>query len=357
MEVKPVLVMAGGTGGHVFPALAVAERLRELGVPLLWLGTARGLEARVVPEAGFQLVTLPVGGFRGKGLMRQILAPLGALHALFRCLGLFLRKRPGAVLGLGGYASGPGGLAAWLLRIPLVIHEQNAVPGLTNRILAHLATRILESFPGSFRASLKAVHTGNPVRHKVLAVPAHGPARAPEGLRLLVLGGSQGASILNRVVPAALVGIQSSLAGVWHQSGAAEQELTQKRYAELGVPARVEAFIAEIASAYGWADLALCRAGASTLFELCAAGLPAILVPYPHAVDDHQTANARYLAARGAAILLPQPDLEEDRIAALIEALARTPERLRAMAAEARRFAMPAATEAVAEHCLEAARG
>ncbi|MGQ0591351.1 MAG: undecaprenyldiphospho-muramoylpentapeptide beta-N-acetylglucosaminyltransferase [Gammaproteobacteria bacterium] len=350
-----LMVMAGGTGGHVFPALAVAEHLRASGVPLTWLGTGRGLEATLVPRAGYPFMAVSTRGLRRTGALKQLAAPLWLVLALIECLWHLRRQKPGAVLGMGGYASGPGGLAAWLMRIPLLIHEQNAVPGVTNRLLAAFATRVMESFPDSFPARRGALRTGNPVRAEIAAL-ASSAARGPGAggtLRLLVVGGSQGAAVLNRVVPEALALMPGRPIEVWHQVGRLDGGETGKRYTTLGIEARVEPFIEDVATAYAWAGLVLCRAGASTLFELCAAGAPAILVPYPYAVDDHQSVNARYLAGRGAAILLPQVDLEETALAALLGALRDDPARRAEMAARARRLACPEATASVAAQCLE----
>jgi UDP-N-acetylglucosamine--N-acetylmuramyl-(pentapeptide) pyrophosphoryl-undecaprenol N-acetylglucosamine transferase len=351
-----VMLMAGGTGGHVFPALAVAEHLRASGVPLTWLGTGRGLEATLVPRAGYPFTAVCARGLRRTGLLKQLGAPLWLGLALIECLWLLRRQKPGAVLGMGGYASGPGGLAAWLMRIPLLIHEQNAVPGVTNRLLAAFATRVMESFPDSFPARRSALCTGNPVRAEVAALASSPLARGPGtggALRLLVVGGSQGAAALNRVVPEAIAQVPGRALNVWHQVGRLDGGETGKRYAALGIEARVEPFIEDVAAAYAWAGLVLCRAGASTIFELCATGAPAILVPYPSAVDDHQGANARYLVERGAAILLPQGDLDETALAALLGALRDDPKRLADMAARARRLACPEATARVAAQCLE----
>lgn len=350
-----LMLMAGGTGGHVFPALAVAEHLRASGVPLTWLGTGRGLEATLVPRAGYPFTAVSARSLRRTGLLKQLAAPLWLVRALIECLWLLRRQKPGAVLGMGGYASGPGGLAAWLMRIPLLIHEQNAVPGVTNRLLAAFATRVMESFPDSFPARRSALCTGNPVRAEVAALASPLTRRPGPGgaLRLLVVGGSQGAAALNRVVPEAIAQVPGRAIDVWHQVGRLDGGETGKRYAALGIEARVEPFIEDVATAYAWAGLVLCRAGASTVFELCAAGAPAILVPYPYAVDDHQSANARYLAERGAAILLPQGALDETALAALLSALRDHPARLAEMAAEARRLACPEATAIVAAQCLE----
>lgn len=355
---RPVLIMAGGTGGHVYPALAVADYLQDRGVPLFWLGTRRGLESSVVPARGIHLFTISIGGLRGKGAARWLLAPWRLGVALVQSLCILRRCRPGAVLGMGGFASGPGGVAAWLLRIPLYIHEQNAIAGLTNRLLAHLAVRIMQAFPGTF-ADPGAVTTGNPVRRDILAVPPPGarPARAAgESLRLLVLGGSLGARVLNETVPAALAQLPPAARfTVRHQSGRGHFDAARAAYRAAGLDdAAVTAYIDDMAGAYAGADLVLCRAGALTLSEICAVGVAAVLVPFPFAVDDHQTANARHLVEAGAAVLLPQTQLTAAALAALLAELAGDRRRLPAMAEKAREFGRPDATEKVAQPCLEA---
>ena len=351
-----VLIMAGGTGGHVMPALAVAHELRAQGHNVRWLGTAKGLEARTVPAAGIELFTLPVAGLRGTGALRYLSAPVGLLRALVQAVGLLRRLRPDAVLGLGGYASGPGGVAAFLLRRPLLIHEQNARPGLTNRLLARLAQRVLAGFPGVRLAGRAAEFTGNPVRGELLDLPPPGE-RLSTAPRLLVLGGSQGAQAINSVVPQALELLKQSgvpLPQVRHQAGRQHAEGVASDYAARGVPATVDGFIDDMAAAYGAADLAICRAGALTVAELCAVGLGALLIPFPHAADDHQTANARYLAGAGAGVLLPQADLTPLRLAELLGSLLADPVRRLAMAEAARRLARPDAARRVAAACLEA---
>ncbi len=352
------MVMAGGTGGHIFPALAVAEALRALGVPVLWLGSRHGPESEIVPRAGFPFTALQVSSLRGQPLFQQLLTALVLVRNVLRCLVLIARTRPAAILGMGGYASGPGGLAAWLMRVPLLIHEQNAVPGLTNRVLARLARRCLESFPGTFGHG-RGMHTGNPVRAAVVAVRGErqeAPSDPDQPLRLLVMGGSQGARVLNQTVPSAVALVKPSAAiAVWHQVGRLDQGDTRRAYAAQGLEARVEPFIEDMAAAYRWADLVVCRAGASTVFELAAAGIPAILAPYPFAVDDHQTANARYLAERGAAVLMPQAQLDATRLAALLASLCADRARLAAMARAATALATPDAAGRVARQCLEVA--
>ncbi|MGB7932780.1 MAG: undecaprenyldiphospho-muramoylpentapeptide beta-N-acetylglucosaminyltransferase [Gammaproteobacteria bacterium] len=355
---RPVLIMAGGTGGHVFPALAVAAELTGLGVPVAWLGTDQGLEARVVPAAGYSLTPIRVSGLRGKGLLRVFFAPFMLSIALLQALRVFLRLRPLAVLGMGGFAAGPGGLIAWLLRRPLLIHEQNSVPGLTNRLLAPFARVVLEGFPGSMPASRHAEAVGNPVRAGIaeLAAPETRFAGRSGTLRLLVIGGSLGAQALNRVVPQAIARLPAAMRPqVHHQTGQAEVAGVQQRYRELGCDARVETFIEDMAEAYAWADLVVCRSGALTVAELAAAGVASILVPYPHATDDHQTGNARYLADAGAALLMPQSSLSDEWLSGMLSRFTGHREALLAMAHRARELARPDAARRVALLCLEAA--
>jgi UDP-N-acetylglucosamine--N-acetylmuramyl-(pentapeptide) pyrophosphoryl-undecaprenol N-acetylglucosamine transferase len=352
---QPVLIMAGGTGGHVFPALAVARELAGREQPVVWLGTRRGMEARVVPAAGIALEYIRVQGLRRRGPMAWLLAPFGILLAIADALRVLRRCRPRLVLGMGGYAAGPGGVAAWLLRLPLVIHEQNAVAGLTNRLLARLAREVLQAFPGAFPAPVRARTIGNPVRREIAALPA--PAARFAGrsgpLRLLVLGGSQGARAINQAVPAALALLPADQRPeVWHQAGEATLTETAEAYRVAGVGARLVPFIDDMAAALGWADLVLSRAGALTVAELAAAGVGAILVPYPAAVDDHQTRNAAYLVDAGAATLLPQPQLDPARLARQLEPAAADRAGLLARAERARALAWPAATEALVSACL-----
>lgn len=353
----PVLIMAGGTGGHVFPALAVADALRARGVPVVWLGTREGLEARVVPEAGLALEWLSARGLRGKGMTGWLLAPWRILRGTIQAAGVLRRRRPRSVLGVGGYAAGPGALAAWLLRCPLVIHEQNARAGLTNRVLSRLARRVLAGFPGAFPDD-RAEVTGNPVRGDILRLPP--PEKRPVRTgrwRLLVVGGSLGARVLNETVPMALGTLApDARPEVRHQSGRITEDLARSCYRAAGVEARIDAFLDDMAEAYAWADVVVCRAGALTVSELAIAGVPAVLVPLPHAADDHQTANARYLSDVGAAVLLPQTELSAERLAETLQELGEDRERLRDMARAARGRARPEAAETVAEHCLEVAR-
>jgi len=356
----PVLIMAGGTGGHVFPALAVARALRQQDEPVVWLGTDRGLEARVVPADGFPLEKIRVQGLRGKGVVSWLLAPLRVLVAVADAIRVVRRCRPKVVLGMGGYTAGPGGIAAWLLRRPLVIHEQNAVAGLTNRLLAGFAREVLQAFPGAFSASITARVTGNPVRADIAALPP--PASRFAGrrgpLRLLVLGGSQGARALNETVAGAVALLPPELRPeIRHQAGESTRPVAEAAYRAAGVNARVETFIGDMAEAYTWADLVLARSGALTVAELAAAGVGAVLVPFPAAVDDHQTRNARYLVEAGAATLLPQPELTAARLAAELRACLDDRSLVLARAERARALARPDATGTIVASCLAAAGG
>lgn len=350
----PVLILAGGTGGHIFPGIAVARALIARGVPVVWLGSSHGLENRLVPAAGLTLVTIQVGGLRGKGLLTLLAAPYRLLRALIQALGVLRRLQPRAAVSFGGFAAGPGGLAAWLTRVPLTVHEQNRIPGLTNRVLARFARHLLAGFPDAF-ADRTALWVGNPVRAAIAALPApeHRAADPSGALRLLVIGGSQGARALNTVLPAALARLGDGRIAVHHQCGAGAVEATRTAYAEQRVAAEVSAFIDDMAAAYAGADLVVCRAGALTLAELCAAGMAAILVPFPAAVDDHQTANARFLVDAGAALLLAESTLTPDTLAAALRGLIEQPARLLTMARAARGLARPDAAERVASLCLE----
>ncbi len=355
---RPVLIMAGGTGGHVFPALAVAAELSARGVAVAWLGTRRGLEARVVPAAGYPLMTMRVSGLRGKGVLRLLLAPFMLMVALWQALVIQLRLRPSAVLGMGGFAAGPGGVIAWLLRRPLLIHEQNSVAGMTNRLLAPLARTVMEAFPGSMPAKRHPLHTGNPVRTGItqLPAPAERFAARSGALRVLVIGGSLGARVLNETVPAAVQQLASADSlQLHHQTGKDDVASVQAAYAALGVDARVEAFVEDMAAAYAWADLVICRSGALTVAELAVVGVASVLVPYPYATDDHQTGNARFLADAGAAILMPQSTLSADRLAGLLADFSQQRDMLEEMAGRARELALPDAARRVASLCLQAA--
>ena len=366
-----VLIMAGGTGGHVFPALAVAEELRRRGESVVWLGTHAGLEASIVPKAGIEIEWINVTGLRGKGWSSWLMAPLRLTSAVWAATKVMKQRKPKAVLGMGGFVSGPGAVASWIMGVPLVIHEQNAIAGVTNKLSARLARRVLEAFPQTFAARRKVTTTGNPVRVDIAALrdPAQRCAGRQGPLQVLVIGGSLGAQALNAAVPAALQLLDAAVRPqLWHQTGSRHVDAARAAYAQSNVGGRVEPFIDDMAAAYGWADLIICRAGALTVAEICAAGLPAVFVPFPHAVDDHQTANAQFLVAAGAARLLPQSQLTAESLRALLAELgcnahdaqdqwraARA--RLLQMAQAARSRALPEATRQVADVCLEVARG
>jgi UDP-N-acetylglucosamine--N-acetylmuramyl-(pentapeptide) pyrophosphoryl-undecaprenol N-acetylglucosamine transferase len=359
MTHKVAMVMAGGTGGHVFPALATARVLQRRGYDIVWLGTRQGIEARLVPAAGIPVEWLSVGGLRGKGMATLLAAPFRLLLAISQAMRAIRKHQPGVVLGAGGFASGPGGIAAWLLGRPLVVHEQNAVAGLTNRVLARLARRVLEGFPNSFASGVRAERVGNPVRPEIVAIapPERRYAGREGAARLLVFGGSQGAARLNAVLPAAIGELPVALRpAVLHQTGQHNFAETVQAYRSRGIEADVRPFIDDMASAYGWADLAVCRSGALTVAELAAAGLPAILVPFPAAVDDHQTRNAQYAVQAGAAQLLPEGDLTPISLAALLRPLLEAGRPLLSrMAVAARASAIIDADVRLADACLQAA--
>lgn len=360
MSERPILIMAGGTGGHVYPALAVADALRECAREVVWLGTRRGLEARVVPAAGIEIEWIGISGLRGKGVVTRLLAPFRLAVALVQSLVVMARRRPAAVLGMGGFVSGPGGVAAWLTRRPLIIHEQNAVPGLTNRLLAGLARVVLQAFPGSFSSRIPAQTVGNPVRREIaaLAPPAERLRGRAGPLRLLVLGGSQGALALNRLLPFAVAALPPERRPeVRHQAGERTLETARETYRLAGVEAEIAPFIEDMAAAYAWADLVVCRAGALTVSEVALAGLPAVFIPFPAAVDDHQTANAAVLTEAGAALIVQERDLTPERLAGAIEELGTGREALLVRAERARAAAAPEALAAITDICLEAAGG
>jgi len=357
MSEAPVLIMAGGTGGHVFPALAVARVLRERGVPVVWLGAPGSMESRLVPANGFPIEWIRVRGIRGKGALAWLRAPFAIVSAVLQAAGVLRRVRPRAVLGAGGFVSGPGGIAAWLLRIPLLIHEQNAIAGMTNRWLARVATQVLEGFPGSFGASAGARCIGNPVRADIASAPEPMKRFFGRGapVSLLVLGGSQGAQRLNRLLPEALALIApAARPHVRHQAGERDLVATRDAYSQASVDAEVLPFIDDMAGAYSWADLAICRAGALTIGELQAVGLGAVLVPYPAAVDDHQTRNAETMVRIGAAVIVQERDLDAPGLAYLIAELAADRRRLLRMAQAARSAALPDAAGKLADICQTA---
>jgi len=352
---RTILIMAGGTGGHVFPGLAVADELRGRGWNVIWMGSRSGMEARLVPARGYSMAWIRAVALRGRGVVAKMLLPFNLLIGFWQSALAIFRIRPDVVLGMGGYVAFPGGMMASLLARPLVVHEQNAIAGLANRVLGGVADRVLAAFPDAMR---RGEWTGNPVRAEIaaLADPAarYGSRNGP--LRLLVVGGSLGANALNEALPRALAEIApAQRPRVVHQSGEKHLATLRAGYAAAGVEGELIAFIDDMAARYAEADLVICRAGAMTVAEVAAGGLASVLVPFPHAVDDHQTANARFLADRGAAILLKQSELSPARLATLLLSLNRAS--LLEMARKARELGKPNATRAVADCCETLAAG
>jgi UDP-N-acetylglucosamine--N-acetylmuramyl-(pentapeptide) pyrophosphoryl-undecaprenol N-acetylglucosamine transferase len=334
-QLKRVLIMAGGTGGHVFPGLALATFLRAQGVEVHWLGTSLGLEARLVPEANLPLHTISITGLRGKNLKTLLSAPFRIIYAIHQAIKVLRQVQPDLVIGMGGFVSGPGGLASWLTNCPLIIHEQNAIAGFTNKQLARFAKRVLEGFPQAFKPQAKVQVVGNPVRQELESVaPPEKRFLSPrKPFRLLVIGGSLGAQALNDILPRALATLPKDLRPeVWHQTGEKHFAATKNAYETMQIQANLVPFVKDMAQAYAWADIIVCRAGALTIAELCAVGLGAILVPFPHAVDDHQTANASFLVTHGAALCIQQAELTDLRLAAIVQDFAAKPERCLTMA-------------------------
>ncbi len=350
---KTILIMAGGTGGHIFPALAVADKLRDAGWRVVWLGNPEGMEARLVPQQGFEMVWVRFAALRGKGLLRKLLLPVNLLRGFWQGWQAIRQVKPNVVLGMGGYITFPGGMMAALSGVPLVLHEQNSVAGLANRVLAGVADRIASGFPEVLN---KGVWLGNPVRPEIATVkaPTERFAGREGALRLLVIGGSLGAQALNETVPQGLALLAADQQPqIVHQAGEKNIDALKAAYAAVGVQAHCVPFIEDMAGAYEWADLVICRAGALTIAELAAVGVASILVPFPHAVDDHQTANAKFLVNVGGAFLLPQSQLTPDAIA-LIRNYSRS--QLLEMAEKARSLAKPDATLDVVNLCIEAAK-
>lgn len=353
---RTLMIMAGGTGGHIFPALSVADHMRAQGWNVVWLGSRGGMEARLVPARGYTMAWMRFSGVRGRGLVPLALLPLNLLIAFWQSARAIFAHRPDVVLGMGGYVAFPGGMMASLLNRPLVIHEQNSIAGLTNRVLSKLADKVLVAFPGAFGEHAKVQWTGNPVRADIAGVraPDERYAGRSGALSVLVLGGSQGAAALNDTVPRAVALLpEVERPAITHQSGAAHLDTVRANYDRAGVRAETVAFIDDVAAAYAKTDLVICRAGASTIAELAAAGVPAVLIPFPHAVDDHQTHNAQFLAERGGAMLIAQSALTPEKLADLIGQFDRA--KLLAMARAAREAGKPEATRDVAQACMELA--
>jgi UDP-N-acetylglucosamine--N-acetylmuramyl-(pentapeptide) pyrophosphoryl-undecaprenol N-acetylglucosamine transferase len=351
----PVLIMAGGTGGHIFPGIAVAQELERRKVPVVWLGGKTGLETRLVPQHGIALETLAIAGVRGKGVAAMLRMPFKLAGAVLAARKLIRKHAPRSALALGGYAAAPGGIAARMMKIPLIVHEQNRIPGKTNRLLAKKATRVLSGFDGVFP---NAEWVGNPVRESIAAIapPEQRYAARSGALKLLVLGGSQGAQSLNTALPEVLRRRGTKLpVEVRHQCGEAHFDKARNAYLAAGIDAEVVPFEKDMAAAYAWADLVICRAGALTLAELAAAGAPSILVPFPHAVDDHQTKNAEAMVAAGGALLVAEGADFAGRLGKAFESIGDRA-RLLAMANAARALAKPNAAARIAEVCLEVAK-
>lgn len=350
--VARVMIMAGGTGGHVFPALAVCEQLRERGVEVSWLGNVDGFEGAVVRKAGIPFESIRIQGLRGNGVMRWLKAPFVITRAVVQAAAAMRRIKPCVVLGMGGFVAGPGGIASRVLRVPLVIHEQNAVPGMTNRWLSKMANRVLQAFPESFAPSVDAETIGNPVRRAIQEVSAHPRAGHGDEINLLVVGGSLGAQALNERLPQALAALDKrDSIHVWHQTGKDKLEAASAAYRAAALDVRVVEFIDDMAAAYDWADIVVCRAGALTIAELTAVGLPALLVPYPYAVDDHQTRNAQGLAQAGAARVVQQSELSAERLATELSELLGDKKRLAEMGRKAKQLGWPESAVRVAEVC------
>ncbi len=351
-----VLIMAGGTGGHIFPGLAVAESLRCHGVDVRWLGASGAMECQRVPAAGIELDTVDITGLRGKGAGRWLIMPWRLARAVYQAFRILGTKRPACAISFGGYAAGPGGLAARLRGVPLLVHEQNRVPGMTNRALSRMAKVVLQAFPGTWGEKLHAHTCGNPVRAPLVSLesPRQRLSGRSGAKRLLITGGSQGARFLNQMIPSALALLPlNERPEVRHQAGKGGVEETRERYREAGIEAEVCAFIDDMAAAYGWADLVVCRSGALTVSELAAAGVAAVLLPFPFAVDDHQSRNAEFLVEAGAAQMLPEADCSPESMAGVLGQLLRDRDQLMAMACAARSVAVPDSAERVAALCME----
>jgi len=346
------MIMAGGTGGHVFPALAVAEYLRDMGCDVSWLGVPDSFEARVVPKNGFKIDWIEARRLRGQGIKQLVSAPFALTMAMWQAWKILRRNKPDVILGMGGFVTAPGGFVSWLMRLPLVVHEQNAVPGMSNKFLSKIAKRVLQAFPNSFPIDMNVEVTGNPIRSDItkLATPA---VRFQDrtSCRVLIVGGSLGAKALNEIVPNAILKLKTKVE-VRHQAGRGKFDETFAEYKAINVDANVVEFVDDMAEAYAWADVIICRAGALTVTELTMVGLPAILVPYPHAVDDHQTKNAEFLVSENAAIMIQQKNMTADTLAEILEPICASKEIRLAMAEAGRKLAMPDSASVVGDVCL-----
>ena len=356
---KPtILVMAGGTGGHIFPGIAVADKLKSMGWNVHWLGTAKRMEATLVPKYGYEISFINIAGLRNKNWKEWLKTPFKLMLSLTQSIQVIRKVKPDVVLGMGGYASAPGGVAAWIMRKPLVLHEQNAVAGMSNRFLSKLATRVLSAFPGAFDSSIEHQVVGNPLRSDIIAIENVIPKEPASSKKVLVVGGSLGAKVLNETVPQAMKQIKIQSIDVWHQTGRGNKEAVLESYQQYGLPeekVKVTEFIEDMAEAYKWADIVICRAGALTVSELAMAAKPAIFVPLPHAVDDHQTKNAMYLVSCGAAKLLQQSEFNGTTLAQLLNSLFISDTVIQKMAKAAHDAAHADATTNVANICAELA--
>ena len=351
-----LLVMAGGTGGHIFPGIAVAEYLKAQGWHIHWLGTAKRMEADIVPEHGFDISFINIAGLRNKSWKAWLKTPFKLMQSVMQSIKVIRKVKPDVVLGMGGYASAPGGVAAWLLGKPLVLHEQNAVAGMSNRFLANIAAKVLSAFPGAFSQRIKHQVIGNPLRKEILAIEQVIPEQPASSKKVLVVGGSLGAKVLNDTVPQAMKQIKVQNITVWHQTGKGNQSTVLNSYQEFGLPEeniKVTEFIDDMATAYEWADVVICRAGALTVSELAMAAKPAIFVPLPHAVDDHQTKNAMYLVAKNAAKLIAQEEFNGTSLAQMLNSLFISDKVVQSMAKAAQDAAHADATARVAQTCAE----
>lgn len=349
-KVKTLLVMAGGTGGHVFPGLAVADKLKKQGWQVSWLGTAARMESKLVPEYGYEIDFIDVAGVRGNGIKRLLMAPLQIIKSIFQARKVLKERQVDLVLGMGGFASGPGGIAAWTLGIPVILHEQNAAAGMTNRLLAKFSKKLLMGFSGAF-VSEKAILVGNPIREALLNLPPKVISKIPASLKILVVGGSLGAKILNEIVPKALMNFNLGDVSVLHQTGKGHFESVNVNYQTVKVDYEIQEFIVDMAQAYAWADIIICRAGALTVAEVAVVGLPALFIPLPHAVDDHQTKNAQSLVNAGAATLISQSMLTDVKLNEFLYALSQNRDMLIKMSENCKNVAIRDATEQVAAVC------
>ena len=347
---RTLLVMAGGTGGHVFPGLAVADKLKAQGWQVSWLGTKDRMEAQLVPEHGYEIDFIDIAGVRGNGLKRLLMAPIRIIKSIIQARRVLKKRNVDLVLGMGGFASGPGGIAAWMRGIPVILHEQNAAAGLTNRILSHFSKKVLMGFSGAFKGK-KAVLVGNPVREALLNLPQKQISAENTPLKVLVIGGSLGAQVLNELLPKVFAHFHNSQLKVLHQSGKGKDEDLKAAYQKISLDVDVQPFISDMDAAYDWADLVICRAGALTVAEVAVVGLPAIFVPLPHAVDDHQTKNAQDLLKKEAALLIPQNELNEDKVSDYLQRFSQNRALLKKMSENSKKAAITDATERLASIC------